>query len=529
MEKLYYNGDILTLEDKLYIEAILIRDGIIVKTGDKKEVEKIASEDAEYIDLKGRTLMPSFMDAHSHFSGYASKLTQVNLQSAHNFKQIIQIIQKFIEVNNIPKGEWVQADGYDQNFLEEGVAPDRNVLDEAAPCNPLVIKHQSGHMGVFNSLALERLDINPLTLEPQGGKIEKKNSKLTGYIEEVAYMYYISKLPVLSNEEFIECIKRAQDRYAGYGITTVQEGYIVPQLADLLLYINKSKIMNLDIVGYIDIQESEQLKKKFEKEIKVYNNHLKIQGYKTFLDGSPQARTAWMRTPYKESKSEYYSQGTQTDTQIKEKIEKAMSEQMQLLVHCNGDAACEQYIEMYKKVKEHSESEIRPVIIHAQLLDTDQLARVKKLEMIPSFFVAHVYYYGDVHIKNFRIDRAKRISPAKSAFDQNILFTFHQDSPVIEPNMLETIWVAVNRITRSGKVLGDEEKISPLAALKAVTKNVAYQYFEENEKGTLIEGKIADMVILDHNILKVDPMDIKDIQIVETIKNGETIYKNPSF
>ena len=132
---------------------------------------------------------------------------------------------------------------------------------------------------------------------------------------------------------------------------------------------------------------------------------------------------------------------------------------------------------------------------------------------------------GDVHIKNYGMERASKISLAKSAQDKGILYTFHQDSPVIEPNMLETIWCAVNRITKNGVLLGEEERVSPLDALKAVTKNAAYQYFEEDIKGTLKEGKLADLVILDKNILKVDPMEIKDIQVLETIKEGETIFK----
>lgn len=200
---------------------------------------------------------------------------------------------------------------------------------------------------------------------------------------------------------------------------------------------------------------------------------------------------------------------------------------MQILVHCNGDAASQQFIDQYEVAKErtHSNNNIRPVMIHAQLLAEDQLDDLKALGIMPSFFVAHVYYWGDVHIKNYGMERASKISLAKSAQDKGILYTFHQDSPVIEPNMLETIWCAVNRITKNGVLLGEEERVSPLDALKAVTKNAAYQYFEEDIKGTLKEGKLADLVILDKNILKVDPMEIKDIQVLETIKEGETIFK----
>ena len=158
------------------------------------------------------------------------------------------------------------------------------------------------------------------------------------------------------------------------------------------------------------------------------------------------------------------------------------------------------------------------------MLGIDQLDKVKELGIIPSFFVAHTYYWGDVHVKNFGIERASSISPACSSKKRDIIFTLHQDSPVIEPNMLETIWCAVNRVTKSGKVLGNSEKIDVIDAVKAVTINSAYQYFEENEKGSIKEGKKADLVILNKNPFTVKKEDIKDIKILETIKDGRTVY-----
>ena len=155
----------------------------------------------------------------------------------------------------------------------------------------------------------------------------------------------------------------------------------------------------------------------------------------------------------------------------------------------------------------------------------DQLPEVKKLGMIPSFFMAHVYHWGDIHVNNFGFDRASQISPAKSALDEGIKFTFHQDAPVIEPNMIETMWIAVNRKMKDGTVLGENQKIPALAALEAVTKNGAYQYFEEDIKGTIKEGKLADLVILDKNPLKVESDDIRNIKVMETMKEGNTIFK----
>lgn len=527
-EKLYYNGEILTLEENLYVEAILTKGSRIYKVGTRDSLIKEASEDVEVIDLKGKTLMPSFIDAHSHFTGYASSFTQVDLKEVVNFEEMAHAIKNFIQRNNIEPGKWIQADGYDQNFLEEKRQPTKELLDEIVPNNPIVVKHKSGHMGVFNTMALNELGITPDTPSPEGGMIETVEGDLTGYMEESAYIHYIQKLPMVSNEEFVEGLMKAQETYMSYGITTVQEGFVLEQLAPIYQYLMQTNLLKLDVIGYLDIAKAEPLKEMFRNCLLQYNNHIKMGGYKTFLDGSPQGRTAWMRTPYKGEEKEYYAYGTQKDEEIEAKIELALRDKMQLLVHCNGDAACEQYITQYKNAKKrvNTEYDIRPVIIHAQLLDRDQLERIKELHMMPSFFVAHVYHWGDIHIQNFGMERASRISPAKSALEKGIRFTFHQDSPVIEPNMLETIWCAVNRITKNGVVLGDKEKISPLDAIKAVTINAAYQYFEEDMKGTIKEGKVANLVILDKNIVKVPPMEIRKIKVVETIKDGETIFRD---
>ena len=526
-EKLYFNGDILTLEGELYTEAILVKGDKIHRVGKKENLLEEASETVELIDLQEKTLMPSFIDSHGHFFGYASSFMEVDLTDAIAFDEIAEAIQQFISKNNVPDGKWIQGNGYDQNFLSEKVHPTKEILDKVAPNNPVIVKHKSGHMGVLNTMGIKELGITVDTPDPEDGVIEKKNGEVTGYLEEDAFIKYVQEIPMPSNEEFMESLIKAQNVYASFGVTTVQEGFVVDLLADIFQYLIHKKILKIDLIGYLDIDNSEILKQKFTNCFQKYDNHAKIGGYKTFLDGSPQGRTAWMRTPYLGDEKDYYAYGTQNNEEIEAKLEQALNENIQILVHCNGDAACQQYINQYKVAKEKtgSTNDIRPVIIHAQLLAEDQLNDVKALNMIISLFVAHVYHWGDIHIKNFGKERASKISLAKSAQDKGIVYTLHQDAPVIEPDMLETIWCAANRRTKNGVLLGDDERISPLDALKAVTKDAAYQYFEEDIKGTIKEGKLADLVILDKNILKVDPMEIKNIQVLETIKEGETIFK----
>lgn len=527
-DKLYFNGDILTMEDEMYIDSLLVKSGKIFKIGKKEDLDVFVDESIELINLEGKTLMPSFIDTHSHFTGYANSLLQVPLDNATSYDDIVVSIKNFIKENDIKPGEWIVAKGYDQNSLDEKTHPTKEILDLAAPDNPVVIQHQSGHMGVFSSKALESLEITTKTQSPNGGIIQIENGNLTGYLEENAFINYVQKVPMISFDKFKNAIIKAQNIYSSYGITTMQEGMVVELLADILDFLKSSKVLKIDLIAYIDLKSSKDLINRFKDCIKSYNNRLKIGGYKIFLDGSPQGRTAWMLKPYKNDNSGYKGYPIYTDDDLQEKIQTAIKENMQLLAHCNGDAAAKQYITQYKIAKEilNPKNDIRPVIIHAQLIAKEHLEDVKNLNMIPSIFIAHVYYWGDIHIQNFGIERASSISPAKSALTKGVKFTFHQDSPVTEPNMLETVWCAVNRTTKNDVILGESEKISPIEALKAVTINAAYQYFEEDLKGSIKEGKLADLVILDSNPLKVDPLKIKDIKVLETIKEGKTIFKS---
>ena len=208
-------------------------------------------------------------------------------------------------------------------------------------------------------------------------------------------------------------------------------------------------------------------------------------------------------------------------------FETALRERVQILAHCNGDAACEQFIRCLRAARERTGIAIinRPVMIHAQLVTRPQLAALKELGGIASFFNAHTYYWGSVHEKNLG-RRAQTISPLQTAQELGLCYTLHQDSPVIKPDMLFSVWCAVTRQTRAGKVLGADECISVYDALKAITANAAYQYFEEMHKGTIEPGKLCDLVVLGHNPLTVPAAQLRDIQVLATVKEGEILYQN---
>lgn len=529
MQKLYYNGTILTMEEPLRQEAVLVEDGRILFAGSLEAANHMAKPKAKRIDLEGNTMLPAFLDPHSHFSAAANATFQVPLEECVSHEEIKERIKRFIKEQNKEPGEWILAKGYDHNLYEGARQPSLAVLDEAAPHNPLILQHKSGHFGVLNTAAMKAFSITPETQAPQGGKIEIKEGKLTGYMEENAFLKYLNQVPMPSLQDFAGAYEKTQRLYASHGITTVQEGFFAQQLSPMYRYLIDSQALYLDLVGYMDPQAKEEILSAFPEHVNTYKNHFKLGGYKIFLDGSPQGRTAWMRAPYQPCDSgqpaDYCGYPTMTDEKVEDALRLAASDKLQLLAHCNGDAACQQYLQACENTLSANEAQsIRPVMIHAQLLDYDQIGRLLPLSMIPSFFVAHVYHWGDTHIRNFGFSRAQRISPAGKAKELGLPFTFHQDTPVIPPDMLETVWCAVNRQTKEGVLLGPAERLDPLSALKAVTIHAAYQYFEENEKGSIRAGKSADFVILDRDPLSVPPMEIRDIQVLATIKAGETIF-----
>lgn len=534
---IYYNGTILTIDDKSSIfEALLIEDGIIKELGSSNEILKLKDSNTDLVDLKGKTIMPSFIDSHSHITSYAQTLSLVNLGNCTSFEDIFNTLKNFIDKNNLKEDEWITGFNYDHERLKEKEHPTKLLLDKLSKTNPIILSHISGHMGVINSIGLNLFNITKDSINPDGGEIIKfkDSNEPTGLLKENAFIQNTFKIPVPSVSDLSDLLVKAQEDYLKFGITTCQDGFTRKEEFEILDYSSKNKKLKMDIVGFIDIKNNKKIyDENKETYVKGYINNFRIGGYKMFLDGSPQGRTAWMLTPYKDinnpdKNSEEFGIGTLTDEEVSKFIEQALNDNAQILSHCNGDAAAKQLIYSFKKVlNERNESftSTLPVMVHAQLVRDSQLKDMKEIGMIPSFFTAHSYFWGDIHIKNFGLERASKISPAKSALNRDLIFTFHQDTPVLMPDMFRTIWCSVNRITLNGVTIGEDEKISVLDAIKAVTINAAKQYFEDNKKGSLEKGKFADMIIIDKNPFEINPLDLYKIKILETIKSGEVLYK----
>ena len=538
MRKLYFNGTIITVnENQPTVEAVLIENGKIIKVGSKDEVFELKDSETELVDLEGKTMLPGFIDSHSHITAVAQTLMIVNLSEANSKEEFISMLKEYVKNNSPKAGEWVIGFGYDNTKFENEEHPTKFDLDTVTTEVPIFVSHASGHISTTNSKALEALGYVGTDYEvPEGGVVRtvEGSNEPNGVLEENACLAPEKRkiIPAPSIETLLKCIKKAQEIYSSYGLTTAQDAGVDENLHQLLSLAAQKNELIMDVVGQAVQHVTLKLLKNEGTPKREYVNHYKLLGGKTWLDGSPQGKTAWLTKPYYEvpegESKDYCGYGTQEDKEVTDYFKSLIENNIQVNVHCNGDAAADQFIRCYKKALEEtgSQTDLRPVMVHAQTVREDQLDAMKELGIIPTFFLDHIWFWGDYHYDSvFGPERANRLGPAKSALRRNMNFTLHQDSPVKMPNQILAIHNAVNRQTQSGRILGEDQRLTVMEAIKALTLNAAYQYFEEETKGSIEEGKLADFVILDRNPLEVESSKIKEINVLETIKEGNTIYK----
>ena len=513
-----FTGEIITMDHGKRAEVLLEKDGKILFVGSKENLPP-SWKNAEPISIDYGVIMPGFFDCHSHFLAVARTIDMINLETATSFDEIKQKFEDFMKGNEVKPGQFLIGYGYDHNKLAEGRHPDRFFLDKISTKQPILITHCSGHMGVVNTTALSFFGIDEQAEDPVGGKYGRDGTgKLNGYFEEQAFMRISKAVPRPTINRLIKGLQKAQQLYFSYGICCIQEGMTLQKDLDLLKKADTDGIFQVPIVYYFDLKTMSVEK----KQIVLEGKNLKFGGYKIFLDGSPQSRTAWMSEPYRGQKNGGYP--IYTDEEVVAFMETAAKDRSQLLVHANGDAACEQMLRCGEALKEEIKN-LRFVMIHSQFVRKDQLARMKVLGMIPSFFISHIIHWGDVHRKNLGDQRAFSMSPAYSAKHYGLAYTFHQDSPVIKPDMMELIWQAVLRKDEKEIVYNSSEQLSIYDAFCGITKNGAWQYGKERTNGILKKGYQADFVVLDKDPWKISIEDLSTIKVMETFIQGRSVWK----
>jgi len=539
--KLFHNGEIIIMngDTPTFAKAIVEQNGKIVFVGSLDEaLSKFTN--AKKIDLQGKTLLPGFIDPHSHFGMVSNSMGQVDLNpepvgTVTNISDIAERMKIYKEENNIPDGEWIFGWGYDDGELAEKRHPTKMEIDAVLPNNPVYLQHTSGHMGVANSMALKMMNVTTSTPNPAGGAIARMpNSKEpNGLVQETAMYPFVGNMLKMLAKQKAKYFDATQEYYASNGITTAQDG--MTDRNTIKFYMSQADAGKLKI-DLIALGGNNDLKTNLKDSLihfKTYKNHFKVQGTKIVADGSPQGKTAYFTEPFKTAVPGCSHDCRGLPSLSKETLNDlfvtAYADNNQLFIHSNGDATIDMVIEAHeyacKKLGQALDKDRRTIVIHSQFVRPEQLKTFKKYNMEPSFFTNHAYFWGDVHIENLGAARANFLSPMVSAIRLGLKPTNHSDATVTPVNPLFTVWSAVNRTSRSGAVIGESEKATPYQALQAITINAAYEFFEEGSKGSLEVGKLADFVILDKNPLTVNAMAIKDIQVLQSIKEGVTVFK----
>ena len=535
----YFNGDILTMEGDTpkYVEAVVVKDNKIAYIGDMREALSQAGSNAALQDLKGHTLLPGFIDTWGHFALIAQDTLGVNLAyfSRNPPQTRAQLINRLRSEAKVFNG-WVVGTGYAEAMLSDGGLTIAD-LDAAFPKQAVLLENISTLTGMVNSAGLKKLGITKATKAVSGFiPVDPKTGELTGELIGMPYLEAVAKaVGKYSQDLTFETYRKAEKIYVSNGFTTAQSYEAsIADMRNMRLAIDR-KIVAIDLIALptFDIVD-QMLASNPNTQFGVYSHGdggFKVAGIQVPTDGAPQLRLAYFTKPYLDTTGfpkdwrgfAYYPQA------LFDKYTKlAYEKNIQYFGYSNGDAGIDMTLAaLSKTIAETGITEDRrTVIAHSFFARDDQLDDYKKKNVMAVMMPNDTWLYGDVYNKVLGGERAANLSPANSANAKGITLALHNDTPSSGPNVLFSVWSAVNRKTFSGQVLGPEQRISPYLALQGFTRNAAYQYREELSKGSLAPGKLADLVVLDQNPLKVAPDDIKNIQVLKTIKGGVEVYSN---
>ena len=536
MDLLVTNANVLTMAgDGPPASAVAIRAGKIVAVGRDRDVLAFRQPGMCIIDAGGRTVLPGFIEPHNHMVGYATALIGVDARTPPN-ETIADIVARLRHAAaTLPPHRWILGRGYDDTGLRDMRHPTRRDLDQASTEHPIVIWHNSGHLLVANSQALALAGITATTDDPPGGRIGRfeGTAEPDGVLYEAPAQTLVSRLiPAYEAAELAAAFGRAQDEFLRQGVTTIHDAHV-------------SRLRGIDILdtyrqmhagGRLKLRVNMYMQWDFLKELDFVlapgtgDERLRVAGCKIVSDGSIQGITAALREPYYCREDEkgwlIYEQA-----ELDEMVLTLHQRGYQIAIHANGDAAIDSVLTAYERaLRAVPRPDHRHRIEHCQVCHPEQLERIRRLGIIPNFFANHVYYWGDRHRDRFLgPDRVRVLDPVGSAFRAGIRPMLHSDCPVTPVSPLFCVQSAAARVTSSGKVLNDPERIAVQEALSTVTANAARGAFEERVKGTIEVGKLGDLVMLGANPLQEAPHEIGKIPLAATIVGGEVVYQEAAI
>lgn len=535
-DRIYFNGNIITVDAAFSIaEAVAIKDGKILAVGANRTCECYKGPETEMIDLEGKTMLPGIIDAHGHvgmeikFANWANlKSPDYYVRSVTTVDEIVETLKKHKEDNHLDGDQFVLGFGYHESRLAEQRFLNKFDLDRVSDTQPVIVANISLHVFSFNSVALKMLGVDENTPNPETSTIFRVEGtqEPNGVIQGPLAQELIFNLDIENAETKMRAFERAQQTYFAAGITTASEGKSTPtdlEIFDMAVKAGKTK---LDIVSYADYHNIDEALEKYDFPVGKERSHIKVCGMKIISDGTLSSG-AYLTRPF-EGTTDNYGIEYCTRDQMKDAIGKAVRKGWQFCVHAMGDAAIDKLMDVYEEVlqEEHIDpNEHRNIINHGSAMRLDQIDRVKRLHMVASFYPSAGCSLYELFSKTIGVDRASMANPIRSAMDRGVVCTMHNDAPILGPDPFIILWAAVNRRSiNTGTLFGEEERISVREGIRALTINGAYQSFDEDRKGSIEPGKLADLVVINLDPLSLDPMDIKEIRVLETIKDGVTVY-----
>lgn len=541
-DQLYYNGMILTMDRASPMaEAVVVKDGRIAAVGTEETVKPWVGIETERIDLKGKTMMPGFIEPHMHPLLYCNEVIRAaNIRSfplgeVKNIAQIKEILRK--KAKETPEGDWVLGFRYDEQELEEKRHPNRYDLDEVSLSHPVFIGHRSGHIAACNSMALKLAGIDKNTPDPPGGIYHRSGDgqEPDGVLERfAAVMRVMDCIRPLTVDERAEMMQEICRQMVSQGITSCHEALVGHQDASDFIVLQRARekgylTVRMYMMGWFDKMLGADLETP-SFVTGLGDEWLKLGAVKLILDGSVPGFTGWVTKPYYtpyDGKAGFTGGSAMDLDDFKKAVWTAQKNHIQIAVHAGGDAAIDFCLDtMEEAMRAYPWDRARHRIEHCHTIRPDQLERMKRLGISASFFVYHTYYWGDRYYETvLGPERAAMVDPVRTAIEKGVVYSLHSDAPHVPVRPLNDIWAAVNRLSARGRKLGEAECITPEQALRGVTVNAAWQSYEEGIKGSIEVGKLADFVVLDENPLTCSPEKIRDIQVLETIIGGNTVYR----
>lgn len=547
---LLVNAHILTLDAKSSVaDTMLVNRGQIIGVGVEANVSAALPLFTRVLDIQGKTIVPGFVDAHSHFP--AAGLTEAGVDLTPPPTGNVATLQTLLNrvsqsATLLPVHDWIVGFNYDDSSLDVARHPTKEELDKVAPNHPVYLWHRSGHMGVANSLALAALGFKEKPLTPVDVFAtdlpdRSDDGQLTGLLQEGAAPPMSFLLRQLSLIRLFKALLSARDQYLSSGITTAQNGFADVPSIWLLRWSQRLKLIPQRLViwpahakvqTHLSFESNDVVQTSSERLANAMgwssaSSRFAITAIKLVVDGSPQGRTAWLTKPYLSAigGSDYRGSPNLPATDFKLLVKNYHNAGLQLALHGNGDAAIDLIIEAVAEAQaQNYRQDARHLLVHGQLIRADQLAQLAQLQISATFFPAHVYYWGDWYLNTLLgQERAEAISPLALAEQAGVRFSIHSDAPVTPISPMQMLWSAVTRETLSGISLGPELAISRERGLRAMTIDAAWQSYLDHDRGTIEVGKLADFVVLSENPLTYPDVRRIDIEQVWIAGRNETL------